>query len=42
MSPTARVLTGLAAGAVIGLLLAGWNEGVALQVANAVHPIGKL
>jgi Na+/H+-dicarboxylate symporter len=42
MSPTARVLTGLAAGAVIGLLLAGWNESVALQVANAVHPIGKL
>ncbi|MGN6705775.1 MAG: dicarboxylate/amino acid:cation symporter [Rhodanobacter sp.] len=42
MSPTARVLTGLAAGAVIGLLLAGWNEDVALQVANAVHPIGKL
>jgi Na+/H+-dicarboxylate symporter len=42
MSPTARVLAGLAAGAVIGLLLAGWNEDVALQVANAVHPIGKL
>lgn len=42
MSATARVLTGLAAGAVIGLLLAGWNESVALQVANAVHPIGKL
>ncbi|MGB5852974.1 MAG: cation:dicarboxylase symporter family transporter [Rhodanobacter sp.] len=42
MSPTARVLAGLAAGAAIGLLLAGWNESVALQVAHAVHPIGKL
>jgi Na+/H+-dicarboxylate symporter len=42
MSATARVLTGLAAGAVIGLLLAGWNQSVALQVANAVHPVGKL
>jgi Na+/H+-dicarboxylate symporter len=42
MSATTRVLIGLAAGALIGLLLAGWNEGVALQVANAVHPIGKL
>lgn len=42
MNATARVLTGLATGAAIGLLLAGWNEPVALQVANAVHPIGKL
>ncbi|MGY3039900.1 proton glutamate symport protein [Rhodanobacter sp. TND4EL1] len=42
MSATSRVLTGLAAGAVIGLLLAGWNESVALQVANVVQPIGKL
>jgi proton glutamate symport protein len=42
MSATSRVLTGLAAGAVIGLLLAGWNESVALQVANIVQPIGKL
>ena len=42
MSATSRVLTGLAAGALIGLLLAGWNESVALQVANIVQPIGKL
>ncbi|QRP64422.1 dicarboxylate/amino acid:cation symporter [Rhodanobacter sp. FDAARGOS 1247] len=42
MSATSRVLTGLAAGAVIGLLLAGWNETAALQVANVVQPIGKL
>jgi Na+/H+-dicarboxylate symporter len=42
MSATTRVLTGLAAGAVIGLLLAAWNEPVALQVANVVQPIGKL
>jgi Na+/H+-dicarboxylate symporter len=42
MSPTARVLSGLAAGALIGLGLAGWNETVALQVANVAQPIGKL
>jgi Na+/H+-dicarboxylate symporter len=42
MSPTARVLSGLAAGALIGLVLAGWNETVALQVANVAQPIGKL
>ncbi len=42
MSATTRVLTGLAAGALIGLLLAGWNETVALQVANVAQPIGKL
>ncbi len=42
MSATTRVLIGLAAGAVIGLLLAGWNETVALQVANVAQPIGKL
>ena len=42
MSATARVLTGLAAGALIGLLLAGWNESVALQVANVAQPVGKL
>lgn len=42
MSPTARVLSGLAAGAVIGLVLAGWNETLALQVANVAQPIGKL
>lgn len=42
MSPTTRVLSGLAAGALIGLVLAGWNETVALQVANVAQPIGKL
>jgi len=42
VSPTARVLSGLAAGAVIGLVLAGWNETLALQVANVAQPIGKL
>ncbi len=42
MSATARVLTGLAAGAVIGLVLAGWHPAVAIQVANVVQPIGKL
>ncbi|KRE85600.1 sodium:dicarboxylate symporter [Rhodanobacter sp. Soil772] len=42
MSATTRVLTGLAAGALIGLLLAGWNETVALQVANVAQPVGKL
>lgn len=42
MSATTRVLIGLAAGAVIGLLLVGWNPVVALQVANVAQPIGKL
>jgi Na+/H+-dicarboxylate symporter len=42
MSATARVLVGLAVGAVIGLLLAGWNPVLALQVANVAQPIGKL
>jgi Na+/H+-dicarboxylate symporter len=42
MSPTARVLTGLASGALIGLLLVGWNPALALQVANVAQPIGKL
>jgi proton glutamate symport protein len=42
VSATTRVLVGLATGALIGLLLAGWNEGVALQVANVAQPIGKL
>ncbi|AGG90467.1 dicarboxylate/amino acid:cation symporter [Rhodanobacter denitrificans] len=42
MSATTRVLVGLAAGALIGLLLAGWDETVALQVANVAQPIGKL
>ncbi|HWX65157.1 MAG TPA: dicarboxylate/amino acid:cation symporter [Rhodanobacter sp.] len=42
MSATARVLTGLVAGALIGLLLVGWNPPLALQVANVAQPIGKL
>ena len=42
MSATTRVLIGLAAGALIGLLLAGWNETVALQVADVAQPVGKL
>lgn len=42
MSATTRVLAGLAAGALVGLLLAHWNETVALQVANVAQPIGKL
>jgi Na+/H+-dicarboxylate symporter len=42
MSATSRVLLGLGTGALIGLLLAGWNQPLALQVANVVQPIGKL
>ncbi|HEY4146719.1 dicarboxylate/amino acid:cation symporter [Pinirhizobacter sp.] len=42
MNPTARVLAGLAAGAVIGLLLAAWHPAVALEVANVAQPVGKL
>jgi len=42
MSATSRVLTGLAAGAVIGLLLAAWDPVLAVQTANVVQPIGKL
>ncbi len=42
MSATSRVLLGLGTGALIGLLLAGWNQSLALQVADVVQPIGKL
>ncbi|WP_426662287.1 dicarboxylate/amino acid:cation symporter [Rhodanobacter aciditrophus] len=42
MSATSRVLTGLAAGAVVGLLLAAWQPRAALQVAQVAQPIGKL
>lgn len=42
MSATSRVLLGLGTGALIGLLLAGWDQALALQVANVVQPIGKL
>ncbi|MEO6925118.1 MAG: dicarboxylate/amino acid:cation symporter [Rhodanobacter sp.] len=42
MSATSRVLTGLASGAVLGLLLAAWRPALALEVANVAQPIGKL
>jgi proton glutamate symport protein len=42
MSSTSRVLAGLAAGAVIGLLLAAWHPAIALEVANVAQPLGKL
>jgi len=42
MSATARVLLGLASGALVGLLLAAWDPGRAGQVAYAVQPIGTL
>jgi len=42
MSPTARVLVGLATGAALGLLLAAWRPALALDVANVAQPIGKL
>lgn len=42
MSPTARVLLGLATGAALGLVLAAWRPAVALEVANIAQPVGKL
>ncbi|HUH31446.1 MAG TPA: cation:dicarboxylase symporter family transporter, partial [Rhodanobacter sp.] len=42
MSATTRVLVGLTAGALIGLLLVGRDEPLALRVANVAQPIGKL
>ena len=42
MSATARVLTGLVAGIVIGILLAWLDQPLALQVASIVEPFGKL
>jgi len=42
MSATARVLTGLFLGAVIGLLLAHFDAATALKVADVAQPIGKL
>ena len=42
MSVTARVLLGLASGALVGLLLAAWDPVRAGQVAYAVQPIGTL
>lgn len=42
MSHTTRILLALAAGSALGLILAFWNHGVAIQVADAVQPIGRL
>ena len=42
MSPTARILTGLAAGALIGRLLAWWDPATAMRAADIVQPFGKL
>lgn len=42
MNATARVLLGLALGALLGLLLAAWNPRLAEQLASAVHPLGTL
>ena len=42
MSATARILTGLAAGAVLGLLLAWLDPALGNQVAGVVQPFGKL
>lgn len=42
MSQTARVLTGLVAGIVLGILLAWMDPVLAGQVANLVEPFGKL
>ena len=35
MSPTARILTGLAAGALIGLLLAWWDPATAVRAGSS-------
>ena len=42
MSATARILTGLASGALIGLLLAWFDPALGVQVADIVQPFGKL
>lgn len=42
LSPTTRVLIGLVLGASGGLALAAWSPAVALQVADAVQPVGRL
>ena len=42
MSQTARVMTGLAAGIVFGILLAWLDQPLALQVADVVQPFGTL
>ncbi|HWU71363.1 MAG TPA: cation:dicarboxylase symporter family transporter, partial [Pseudoxanthomonas sp.] len=42
MSQTARVLTGLIAGIVLGILLAWMDPALARQIADIVEPFGKL
>ncbi|WNL46873.1 dicarboxylate/amino acid:cation symporter [Dyella sp. BiH032] len=42
MSPTARVLTGLAAGALLGLALDAIHPDVAVRVADIAQPLGRL
>jgi len=42
VSPTKRVLTGLVAGAIIGLCLAWYDADLAVQVADVTQPIGRL
>ena len=42
ISPTSRVLLGLVAGAVIGLVLAGTDPTLADRVADLVQPVGRL
>ena len=42
MSATSRILTALAAGAILGLLLAWLDPALGVQVADIVQPFGKL
>ncbi|TCV93896.1 Na+/H+-dicarboxylate symporter [Luteibacter rhizovicinus] len=42
MTPTRRVLIGLAAGAILGIALASYAPDTAVHVADAVQPLGKL
>lgn len=42
MSQTKRVMAGLVAGIVLGILLAWWDTPLALHVADIVQPFGKL
>ena len=42
MNATARVLLGLALGALTGLLVAAWHPALAEQLAGVMHPLGIL
>ncbi|MDQ3038662.1 MAG: dicarboxylate/amino acid:cation symporter [Pseudomonadota bacterium] len=42
MSQTKRVMAGLVAGIVLGILLAWWDTPLAIRVADIVQPFGKL